>query len=197
MRPSPLQALSIGILGAALAAGLATAAPRARRFFSAHHGVGIEVPVGWSLSRHTGYPDVLAVLIHPSGGRLSLSVAPTTAATAQVLADESRRGLEAQHLTIGRVGAGARGGVELGATNATRGEALRQLYVVRPVGAARQGIVLTLAARNDAFAALTPAFDWAVAHLSLETPTGAAELRPAGADGGASAAQGAGNDRDR
>jgi hypothetical protein len=183
----PLRALLIGILGAALTAGFVTAAPRARRFFSARHGVGIETPVGWSLSRHTGYPDVLAVLVHPSGGRMSLSAAPTAATTAQALAEQSRRGMEAQRLTIGKVAAGARGGVELQATNAARGETLRQLYLVRAVGsAAHQGVVLTLVARDAEFAALTPAFDWAATHLALEPPTGT-EPRPEGADAGTGA----------
>jgi hypothetical protein len=194
MRRRLLLPVSIGLLGAALAAGLVTAAPRARRFFSPRHGVGIETPVGWSLSKHTGFPDVLAVLLHPSGGRLSLSAAPTTAATAQALAEQSRRGLEAQKLAIGRVGAGARGGVELQASNATRGETLRQLYLVRPVsGGARQAIVLTLVARDDAFAALAPTFEWAAAHLALEAPLSVPEV----VDAGASAPQRAGDDRDR
>lgn len=186
--------LSIGLLGAALAAGFVTAAPRARRFFSARHGVGIETPVGWSLSKHTGFPDVLAVLLHPSGGRLSLSAAPTTAATAQALAEQSRRGLEAQKLAIGRVGAGARGGVELQANNAARGETLRQLYLVRTVtGGARQAIVLTLVARDDDFAGLAPTFEWAAAHLALEAPLSV----PEAVDAGASAPQRTGDDRDR
>src|SRR5262245_51655935 len=50
-----LRPVSIVILGAVLAGGLAVAAPRERRFFSARHGVGVETPIGWSLSRHTGY----------------------------------------------------------------------------------------------------------------------------------------------
>jgi hypothetical protein len=194
MRRTPLLPVSIVLLGAALAAGLVTAAPRARRFFSARHGVGIDAPVGWSLAKHTGFPDVLAVLLHPSGGRLSISAAPTRAATAQALAEESRRGLEAQRLTIGRVAAGARGGVELQAVNSARGETLRQLYLVRPVnGGARQAIVLTLVARDDAFVALAPTFEWAAAHLALEQPAGA----PESPDAGASAAQRAGDDRER
>jgi hypothetical protein len=197
MRRTPFVAVSIGILGIALAAGLVTAAPRARRFFSPRHGVGIEAPIGWSLSKHTGFPDVLAVLVHPSGARISLSAAPTLAATPQALAQESRRGMEAQRLSIGRVAAGSRGGVELQATNAGRGETLRQLYLVRPMGNAHQGIVLTLVARDDTFAAVAPAFTWAADHLALEVPTGMPEPRSAGADAGASAPQRAGNDRDR
>jgi hypothetical protein len=194
MRRTPFLPVSIGLLGVALLAGLVTAAPRARRFFSARHGVGIETPVGWSLSKHTGFPDVLAVLLHPSGGRLSLSAAPTIAPTAQALADQSRRGLEAQKLAIARVGAGARGGVELQARNAARRETLRQLYLVRPVnGGARQAVVLTLVAPDDAFVSLSPTFEWAAAHLALEAPLGA----PDSADAGSSAPQRAGDERDR
>ncbi|HEY5088646.1 MAG TPA: hypothetical protein VIK30_01685, partial [Polyangia bacterium] len=41
------------------------------RFLSTRAGVGLETPPGWSLSLHTGYPDVLCVLIHPGGSRIS------------------------------------------------------------------------------------------------------------------------------
>ena len=36
-----------------------TGAGKERHFFSARHGVGVEAPLGWALSLHTGYPTVL------------------------------------------------------------------------------------------------------------------------------------------
>lgn len=159
-----------------------TGASRDRRFFNAREGVGVEAPVGWALSLHTGYPEILCVLLHPDGSRISLSAAPTKAADAKALVEQSRRGLEAQHLVIARVGPGPRGGLAVDARGAGSGaelRELRQLYLVRPAGAGRtQAIVLTLSTRAATLAADGPAFDWVVAHLALETPTGAEEPRP-------------------
>jgi hypothetical protein len=156
-----------------------TGASRDRRFFSAREGVGIEAPAGWALSLHTGYPEILCVLLHPDGSRISLSAAPTKAADAKALVEQSRRGLEAQHFAIARVGTGPPCGVAFDARAAGSGAELRQLYLVRPAGAGRtQAIVLTLSTRAATLAADGPAFDSVVAHLALETPTGAEEPRP-------------------
>ena len=46
---------------------------RERRFYSARAGVGLEAPPGWNLSAHTGYLNVLCLLVHPSGSRISLA----------------------------------------------------------------------------------------------------------------------------
>jgi hypothetical protein len=178
----------VALAGAALVVALAgtgaAAAPRDRRFFNAKQGVGVDAPPGWTLSEQTGYPEILVVLLHPDGSRISLSAAPTTAADARALAEQSRRGLEAQHLAIGRVAAGARGGVIVEAKNAARGSELRQLYLVRPgAGGKRQGVVLTLVARTSTLATAGPAFDFVIEHLALEAPAGAAETPDAGARG--------------
>jgi hypothetical protein len=161
----------------------ATGASRERRFFSARQGVGVEAPLGWALSLHTGYPEILCVLLHPDGSRISLSAAPTKVANAQALAEQSRRGLEAQHLSIARVGQGPRGGVLLEAQGTGgRDAALRQLYVVRPAGAGKlQGVVVTLTTRAATLASAQAGFDWAVAHLVLETPADAQEEEEAAA----------------
>jgi hypothetical protein len=179
MRRTPLLPLLIALLGVTIAIGLATASPRDRRFFSARHGVGIEAPTGWALSQHTGYPDIIVVLLHPDGSRISISVAPTKAADSRALADQSRRGLEAQHLTITHMTAGPRAGVLLDARNPARGSQMRQLYIARALGGAkRQAVVLTLIARAETFATAATGFDWAMAHLALETPAGASESPP-------------------
>ncbi|HVU49584.1 MAG TPA: hypothetical protein VHL80_02795 [Polyangia bacterium] len=182
-----LAALAI-VLGARAAAG----ASRERRFFSAREGVGIEAPGAWTLSLHTGYPEILCVLLHPDGSRISLSAAPTTAPDAKALAEQSRKGLEAQHLAIAKIADGPRGGVLLEAHGARKDTELRQLYLVRGAGAGkRQGIVVTLSTRAATLATAGPAFDWAVAHLALEVPLDAEETaakpsaHPGGADAGA------------
>jgi hypothetical protein len=185
MRPAPWFVRSLALLALLLGARAATGASRERRFFNARQGVGIEAPAGWTLSLHTGYPEILCVLLHPDGSRISVSAAPTKAADAKALAEESRRGLEAQHLAIARASAGPRGGVLVEAHGAGRDAELRQLYIVRAAGAGKsQGVVLTLATRAETLASAGPAFDWAVAHLVLETPAGADE-----ADAAARAAQ--------
>jgi hypothetical protein len=189
MRRSPSLLESLGLL-ALVVVGLVTAslvgaASRERRFFSALKGVGIEAPVGWTLSLHTGYPEILVVLLHPDGSRISLSAAPTKAADAKTLAEQSRHGLEAQHLAVTRVAPGPRGGVLVDAKGAEHAAELRQLYLVRPAGAGKnQGVVLTLVARAEALAAAGPAFVWVMEHLALEAPAGADEASPdAGAPG--------------
>jgi hypothetical protein len=173
------------------AARPAAGASRDRRFFSARQGVGIEAPAGWALSLHTGYPEILCVLVHPDGSRLSLSAAPTKVPDAKALAEQSRRGLEAQHLAIARVADGPRGGVLVEARGAGKDTELRQLYIVRPAGAGKlQAVVLTLSTRAATIAAAGAAFDWAVAHLVLEAPADATETAPAhphAPDGGAAA----------
>lgn len=163
----------------------ASAGTRERRFFSARLGVGVEAPVGWTLSLHTGYPEILVVLLHPDGSRISLSAAPTTVVDAHALVEQSRRGLEAQHLTITRVAAGARGGVLVDTRGA--GRELRQYYLVRAAGPGkRQGVVLTLTTRAETLASAGPAFDAAVASLQLEAPAGSeAKSEDVAPDGGA------------
>jgi hypothetical protein len=157
----------------AFAWSLATASPRDRRFWSARHGVGLDAPNGWTLSQHTGYPEIIVLLLHPDGSRISVSAATTTARDALALAEQSRRGLEAQHLVIARVADGPRGGVEVVARNAALASELRQLYLVRPLGDGKsQAVVLTLVTRTDVLATDGPAFDWVATHLLLEPPAG-------------------------
>jgi hypothetical protein len=144
-----------------------------RRFFSARAGVGIEAPSGWALSTHTGYPTVLVALIHPGGSRISLAVDRTKLPTAAALAEDNRKGLLAQGLTIERTIPGPRGGVEVDARAARRNQVVRQLYVIRELPGAReprQAIVVSLTAPADQLSAVEPAFAWALGHLTLEEP---------------------------
>jgi hypothetical protein len=187
--PSPARsaalvvtALALGALAFFAAAHTAAAASRDRRFFSARAGVGIDAPGGWTLSLHTGYPEILCVLLHPDGSRISVSAAPTKAPDAKALAAQSRKGIEAQHLTLAKVSDGPRGGVLVEARGAGKDTELRQLYLVRGAGAGkRQGVVVTLSTRAATLGSAGPAFDWAVAHLLLEEPldTEEAATKPA------------------
>ncbi|MDB4982953.1 MAG: hypothetical protein JWM82_3705 [Myxococcales bacterium] len=186
MRRATFLPLSICLLGATLVASLAGAATRDRRFFSARYGVGVDAPTGWTVSQHTGYPSILVLLLHPNGSRISVSAAATPAADAHALAEQNRRALEVQHLAITKSAPGARDGVLVEARN-TRGDELRQLYIVRALpNHTRQAVVVTLVAKTDALAAAAPGFEWAVDHLALEAPTGTDEASP---DAGASAAE--------
>ena len=147
---------------------------RERRFYSARAGVGLEAPPGWTLSAHTGYLNILCLLVHPSGSRISLAVdAAVTARDAAALADQSRPGLAAQGIEISGVAPGPRGGVVVDAHIARRNQALRQLYLVRAVEgtpSGRQAIVLTLTTTPADLAAAGGALDWVIARLDLETP---------------------------
>jgi hypothetical protein len=181
-RPPPLARSAALVLAAAaivVGARAAAGASRERRFFSAREGVGIDAPASWTLSLHTGYPEILCVLLHPDGSRISVSAASTKATDAKALAEESRRGLEAQHLSIARVGEGPRGGLLVEARGVGKDVVLRQLYIVRPAGAGkRQAIVITLSTHAPTLEVAGPAFDWAVAHLVLEAPLDAEESAP-------------------
>ena len=147
---------------------------RERRFYSARAGVGLEAPPGWSLSAHTGYLNILCLLVHPSGSRISLAVdAAVTAQDAAALAEQSRPGLAAQGIEITGLAPGPRGGVVVDARVARRNQALRQLYLVRTVEgnpAWRQAIVLTLTTTPGDLAAAGGALDWVVARLDLQAP---------------------------
>jgi hypothetical protein len=168
----------------AAAASIATAIPsradtppvgarQPARFLSTRAGVGLETPPGWSLSLHTGYPNVLCVLIHPQGSRISLAVDRATAADSAALVAESRPGLAAQGLAIDRVSPGPLGGVLVDARAPRHNQSLRQLYLVRPVAGGpdpRQAIVLTLTTTADQLAAASGALDWVMAHLDLRAP---------------------------
>jgi hypothetical protein len=147
---------------------------RDRRFYSARAGVGLEAPPGWSLSAHTGYLNILCLLVHPSGSRISLAVdAAGTAEDARALAEQSRAGLVAQGIEITAVTPGPRGGVVVEARAARRNQALRQLYLVRAVEgtpAWRQAIVLTLTTTPADLAPASGVLDWVIARLDLEAP---------------------------
>jgi hypothetical protein len=167
------------LLTIAALAGLAPFADAAnanndRRFYSARAGVGIDAPPGWTVSTHTGYANILCLLVHPGGSRISLAVdAAVTARDAAALAAESRPGLGAQGIEVTAVGAGPRGGVLLDARLPRRNQALRQLYLVRPVEGnppTRQAIVLTLTTSPSDLAAAGGALDWVIARLDLQAP---------------------------
>ena len=147
---------------------------RERRFYSARAGVGLEAPPGWNLSAHTGYPNILCLLVHPSGSRISLAVdAAGSAQNAAALAEQSRAGLAAQGIEITGVAPGPRSGVLVEARAARRNQALSQLYLVRAVEGTppwRQAIVLTLTTTPNDLAAASGALDWVMSRLDLQTP---------------------------
>ena len=63
--------------------------------------------------------------------------------------------------------------MQLEARAAQRNQALRQLYIVRSVGAAadpKQAVVLTLTTPLGDLAAASGPFDWVLALLTFETP---------------------------
>jgi hypothetical protein len=176
MKRFPAAAVSASALALALvvAGGRSDGATgnHEHRFFSARAGVGVEAPPGWNLSLHTGYANVLCLLVHPGGSRISLAVDATTAADAAALAAESRAGLAAQGIEVASLAPGPRGGVLVEAHQKRRNQQLRQLYLVRTVEGtpARQQIVLTLTTTPGDLASAAAALDWVIARLELETP---------------------------
>jgi len=172
LRTAAACAAALALVAAAARTDGATG-NRDRRFFSARAGVGVEAPLGWDLSLHTGYTTVLCLLVHPGGSRISLAVDATTARDAAALAAESRPGLAAQGIEVTGSSPGPHAGVFLDARVPRRGQVLRQLYLVRAVDGgpgARQAIVLTLTTTPADLAAASAALDWTLARLDLEPP---------------------------
>jgi hypothetical protein len=166
-------ALTIAVAVSALVDAAQSSSGKERRFFSARQGVGVEAPPGWTLSQHTGYPTVLVALVHPGGSRISVAVDRTTAKDASALVEQNKTGLLAQGLTIERVAPGPHDSVQLEARAGRRGQALRQLYVVRKVEGGRderQAVVVTLATPLADLAAASGPYEWVLAHLTFEAP---------------------------
>jgi hypothetical protein len=163
---------SAALITATVLAQTRTTSNKDRRFFSARDGIGLEAPNGWTMSTHTGYPTVLVAFVHPGGSRISLAVDQTKLSTSSALADESRPGLVAQGFTLDRTVPGPHGSVRVDART-RHNQVVRQLYLVREVAGARtrQAIVVSLSTPAEQLPAVATAFDWTVAHLTLETPT--------------------------
>jgi hypothetical protein len=166
-------AITIAVAPSAIVDAAQSSSGKERRFFSARHGVGVEAPPGWTLSQHTGYPTVLVALVHPGGSRITVAVDRATVKDAAALVEQNKPGLLAQGLTIERVAPGPHDGVQLEARAARRGQALRQLYIVRKIEGGRderQAVVVTLATPVADLAAASGPFDWVLAHLTFEAP---------------------------
>ena len=78
MQPPPVTARAAALTLIALVALTASDAgaigPKDRRFFSARAGIGVDAPAGWTISTHTGYPNIIVLLLHPDGSRISVAV---------------------------------------------------------------------------------------------------------------------------
>ena len=181
MRPRSiaLARLASRSLALALAASLAlaplaahAAGPTDRRFVSARNGITVEAPTGWTLSTHTGFPNILVLLLHPDGSRISIAVSDTQAKDAGELAEPNRRALEKQTGGAITARAGARNGVELDGQATSRGEAIVQLYLVRALApdSPRQAIVVSLIAPQPSLALRRADLDFVIGKLALTTP---------------------------
>jgi hypothetical protein len=144
--------------------------PRDRHLTSARHGVSLEAPAGWTLSQHSGYGDTVAVLLHPDGGRISVTASPTTATDPRALFEQNRKGLVAQNLLPAPPQPGPHGFLSVDITAPGRPDRLRQLYFVRPTPQGRQAVILTLVCRDNLFAELTSALAFVVDRLELDDP---------------------------
>jgi len=173
--------------GALLLASSARAiGPRDRHLSDVRHGVSVEAPAGWSLSQHSGYGDTVTVLLHPDGGRISVTASPTTAADSRALFEENQKGLLAQKMLPAPPQAGPRGFTSVDIAVPGRSDRLRQLYLVRPTPQGKQAVILTLVCRDTLFAELTSALTFVAERLELddpEPPTSSGGPRPAGAGG--------------
>jgi hypothetical protein len=179
------------VLGVLALATRAPAAPSDRRVSNASLGVGIEAPPGWTVSRHAGYAETLAVLLHPDRSRISVTVLATKAETPAALFDGNRPGLVAQGLTVVATSRGPRDSllVDL-APPPKRNEQVRQVYFVRSVGADRQALILTLVCPKSAWPQHTADLDFVMSRLTLDAPA-VSQPRRAGDSASRSAGQSA------
>jgi len=138
------------------------------------------------LSQHSGYGDTVTVLLHPDGGRISVTAAPTTAADGRALFAENQKGLLAQKMQPGPAQAGPRGFTSVDIVVPGRPDRLRQLYLVRPTPQGNQAVILTLVCRDSLFGELTSALTFVAERLELddpEPPTASVGPHAAGAGG--------------
>lgn len=170
LRYTAAAVLAATLIAAALDAPT-NGAGKDRRYTNTKFGVTVDAPTGWSLSPHTGYPDILVVLVHPGGARISLAASTTALASARDLVEQNRRGLEAQGLTITNTTPAARDGVIIDAQSKTGADHIRQYYVLRTgEDKARQALVLTLTTPSALLSTTQPTFGALVAKLLTDTP---------------------------
>jgi len=202
MRPRSITLARIAsrALAVALAASLNVAplpahaaGPTDRRFVSARNGITVEAPTGWTLSTHTGFPNILVLLLHPDGSRISIAVSDTPAKDAREVAEPNRRALEKQTGGAITAHAGARNGVELDGQATSRGEAIVQLYLVRALApeGPRQAIVVSLIAPQPSLALRRADLEFVIGKLGLTSPTLPSSSSAKSGAGGAGGAGGA------
>ena len=155
---------------AALASSARALGPRDRHLTSVRHGVSVEAPAGWTLSQHSGYGDTVAVMLHPTGGRISVTASPTTAADGRALFEQNQQGLLAQKMVPAAPQAGPHGFTSVDIAVAGRSDRVRQLYLVRPTPQGKQGVILTLVCRDTLFAELVSALAFVADRLELDDP---------------------------
>ena len=179
------SALAVALAASLLAAPARAGGPTDRRFVSARNGIAVEAPTGWTLSTHTGFPNILVLLLHPDGSRISIAVSETQAKDAREMAEPNRRALERQTGSAVTAKAGARNGVELDGRASSRNEAIVQLYLVRALApeGPRQAIVVSLFAPESALALRRADLDFVIGKLGLTAITLPAPPAKSGAGG--------------
>jgi hypothetical protein len=193
------SALAVALVASLLAGPVRAGGPTDRRFVSARNGITVEAPMGWTLSTHTGFPNILVLLLHPDGSRISIAVSETQAKDAREVAEPNRRVLERQTGSAVTAKAGARNGVELDGQASGRNEAIVQLYLVRALApeGPRQAIVVSLFASESALALRRADLDFVIGKLGLTAitlPTPASTTK-SGAGGGSAGERGAEKER--
>jgi len=167
------SALVVALAASMLAGPARAGGPTERRFVSARNGITVEAPTCWTLSTHTGFPNILVLLLHPDGSRISIAVSETQAKDAREVAEPNRRALEKQTGSAVTARAGARNGVELDGQASGRNEAIVQLYLVRALApdGPRQAIVVSLFAPEAALALRRADLDFVIGKLGLNAIT--------------------------
>jgi hypothetical protein len=118
--------------------------PADRVVQSDRHQVRVEAPPGWTPQRQSAYPNVVAILTHRDGGRITLTAQRLRGGeTPAQLAERSRPALLRQDMKIERLAPSAfdSNACEITATSRDGKSELRQIYFIHGANA----YVLTLA----------------------------------------------------
>src|SRR5262249_22561953 len=127
-----------------LALFLTIFAPSERTVTNEHYNVRIDAPAGWTVLKQVAYPNVIAVMSHRDGGRLTLAAERARSAeTAQSLAERNRASMEKKGMRVRRLAPlGGNDAALVEASTADGALLMRQVYFVRGLW----GFSLTLAA---------------------------------------------------
>ena len=140
----------------------------ARRANNAQLGISVEVPSGWVLSQRTGYSEMIFLLTHPDGSRISLSAQKALGAKASDILAQNKAGLAKQGFTENAAPRERGEWLVLDMDAPGNEKRLRQFYLLRKTAGAAQALVLTLVSPAKFFTPHLTDIDFFIERMSLD-----------------------------